>query len=46
MLSEVEDALEDENNELSSIFRELPQELYLEFKDVDLKIQKLSARIT
>lgn len=46
MLCEVQDALEDGGNELSPIFRELLQELYLEFKDVDLKIQKLSARIS
>lgn len=46
ILCEVQDALEDGGNELSLIFRELLQELYLEFKDVDLKIQKLSARIS
>jgi len=46
MLCEVQDALEDGGNELSPIFRELLQELYLEFKDIDLKIQKLSARIS
>lgn len=46
MLSEILDELEDGSNGLSPIFRELLQELYLEFKDIDLKVKKLSSQIT
>lgn len=46
MLSEVLEALEDGSNELSPMFRELLHELYQEFRQVDLRIQQLSARIT
>lgn len=39
MLSEILDELKDGSNGLSPIFRELLQELYLEFKDIDLKVK-------